>query len=286
MNSSSAIRKGMIPVVGPQAYMMQPYSDEYGDLDSEDYGDLGIALARRRRWLIRLRKDKLTQKEAKRWLPKLSRRISRLSKRKSERAKKKAAILKGIQKKVKAVAQGKSVKKQRGGLSGLGIYPGAYAGLSHSMEYAGMDEYDLMEMGIYPGAYAGTDDLGFALTLRRIRWARRLKQVKLTREEAQKWLSKLDRRISRLSKRKSSGAQKRLARAKALRAKVAAIANPKAESDDLDGIIGDYWTGYTDWWKQQNAVVKVAAPAAFLFAVYQIPAVKKQVNKMIKKKGR
>jgi polyhydroxyalkanoate synthesis regulator phasin len=283
MNSSSAIRKGMIPVVGPQAYMMQPYSDEYGDLDSEDYGDFGIALARRRRWLIRLRKGKLTQKEAKRWLPKLSRRISRLSKRKgkaSERAKKKVAILKGIRKKVKAIAQGK-----QGDLSGLGIYPGAYAGLSHSMEYAGMDEYDLMEMGIYPGAYAGTDDLGFIFLRRRL-WARKLKRGELTQEDAKKWLPKLDRRIARLSKRKNKVAAKALARKKALRAKVAAIANPKAESDDLDGIIGDYWTGYTDWWKQQNAVVKVAAPAAFLFAVYQIPAVKRRVKKAMKKKGR
>lgn len=136
-----------------------------------------------------------------------------------------------------------------------------------------------------PQAYmAGTDDLGF-IFLRRYFWMRKLKKGELTQEDAKQWLLTIDSSIARLSGRKSSQAQQRLASLKALRARVDAIANPKAESNDLDGIIGDYWTGYTDWWKQQNAVVKVAAPAAFLFAVYQIPAVKKQVKKMIKKKG-
>jgi hypothetical protein len=141
------------------------------------------------------------------------------------------------------------------------------------------------EMGFYPGAYAGSDDLGF-IFLRRMIWGRKLKRGELTQEDAKEWLPKIDSRITRLSGRKSSRAQQKLASLKALRTKVNAIANPKTESDDLDGIIGDYWTGYTDWWKQQNAVVKVAAPAAFLFAVYQIPAVKRRVKKAMKKKGR
>lgn len=117
MNSRNAIRKGLIPVAGPQNYMMQPYA-------------------------------------------------------------------------------------------GLGHYPGAYAG----------------SFGHYPGAYAGvaSDEDGFY------------------------------------------------------------------DDDDIgmSGIVGDYWTSYFDWWKQQNPVTQIAVPAAFLYALYQIPAVKRRVKKMTKKKGR
>jgi hypothetical protein len=52
------------------------------------------------------------------------------------------------------------------------------------------------------------------------------------------------------------------------------------------GIVGKVVQGvkdYPEWWKEQNLFVQIAVPAAFLFAVYQIPAVKRRAKKMMKK---
>ena len=52
------------------------------------------------------------------------------------------------------------------------------------------------------------------------------------------------------------------------------------------GIVGKVVQGvknYPEWWKQQNLFVQIAVPTAFLFALYQIPAVKRRAKKMMKK---
>jgi hypothetical protein len=185
--------------------------------------------------------------------------------------------------------------------AGLGHYPGAYAG----------------SFGHYPGAYAGVasdedgfyddddigdlfdgDDIGDLgiIAIRRRFWLKKLQKGTLTQKQAERWLPKLKRRMNRLERRSKRGTErsrerqsKRLAALKIRYKKVRAVAKGGGgggnDDDEMSGIVGDYWTSYFDWWKQQNPVTQIAVPAAFLYALYQIPAVKRRVKKMTKKKG-
>ncbi len=51
------------------------------------------------------------------------------------------------------------------------------------------------------------------------------------------------------------------------------------QDDEMAGL-GDYWNQYTDWWGQQNLIVKIAVPGLFAFGAYKaFPHVKKLIGR-------